>query len=248
MAFHKVGSVIKQAYNDILDNHTMALAAGLSYYFVMALFPLLILAAAVLSYLPIPHLFDSILIAMQRVIPADSMGLVRSVLQDVITPNKGKFLTVGILGTLWTASTGFASLIEALNVAYDVPETRPIYATRLLALGLMFVVGTLLIVGTLVMFVGPQFGNWLSMKVEIGNAFALIWPYLRWIVAVGFAVLAVELIFYWAPNVKQRFLATLPGAAIESDSGLVLRTLSESISLISPTSTRPTAHSVRRLR
>ena len=119
----------------------MAMAAGLSYYFVMSLFPLLILVAAVVPYIPIPHLFDRVLGAMAQVVPPDSIGLVRAVLKDVIVPHRA-FLTFGILGTLWAASGGFASLIEALNVAYNVPETRPIWKTRLVAVELMFVIGT----------------------------------------------------------------------------------------------------------
>jgi membrane protein len=214
MAFHEIWSILKKAYKDITTNHTMPMAAGLSYYFVMSLFPALILAASVISFLPIPHLFGSILQAMQTVVPADSMGLVRGIVRDVITPHHGSFLTIGILGTLWSASGGFASLIEALNVAYDVPETRPFYQTRALAIGLMLVIGTLLTVAAVVMFLGPQFGGWLAYKLHMHWVFGSIWPYLRWSISVAFSVLAVELVFYWAPNVKQRFWATLPGAAI----------------------------------
>jgi len=195
--FHRIGSVFKQAYLDIVNNHTMA-----------------ILAAAIVPYLPIPHLFGRILAAMQQVIPTDSMGLVRSVLHDVITPHRGRFLTIGILGTIWTASSGFSSLIEALDVAYDVPETRPIWKTRLLAVGLMLVIGGLLFAGAISMFLGPEFGGWLAARLHLSWIFARIWPIFRWAIAVAFTILAVELMFYWAPNVKQRFLSTLPGAAI----------------------------------
>lgn len=214
MAFREISCTVKQAINDIMQNHTMSLAAGLSYYFVLSLFPLLILASAIVAYLPIPHLFDKILWAMQSVVPADSMGLVRGVLNDVISPNKNRFLTVGILGTIWAASEGFASLIVALNVAYDVPETRPIWKTRALAIGLMLVNGVLLTIGAVAMFLGPRFGGWLADKMNAAWVLAAIWPYLRWTIAIGFSVVAVELMFYWAPNVKQRFRATLPGAAL----------------------------------
>ncbi len=210
----KYFDIFKKAYTDILDNHVMAMAAGLSYYFVMSLFPLLILAAALVGYLPIPNLFDRIVGAMAQFIPPDSIGLVRAVLKDVISPHKSSFLTFGILGTLWAASGGFSSLIEALNVAYNVPETRPIWKTRALAIGLMFVTGTLMVLGVALMFVGPAFGGWLAAKVNLSQQFADVWPVLRWVLSVAFMVLAVELIFFWAPNVKQRFWATLPGAAI----------------------------------
>jgi len=64
---------------------------------------------------------------MARFLPPDSMGLVRRVLSDVITPNRGTFLSFGILGTLWTASGGFSAAIEALNIAYDVEDDRPFW-------------------------------------------------------------------------------------------------------------------------
>jgi len=192
----------------------MAMAAGLSYYFVMSLFPLLILAASLLVFLPVPNLFDRIIAAMAQFVPPDSMGLVRAVLKDVITPHKGSFLTVGILGTLWTASSGFAGLMEALNVAYDVPETRPIWKTRLIAIAMMFVTGTLFVLGVALMFVGPQFGAFLAGKIGLSDQFAAAWPVMRWALAVSFMVLGVEFVFYLGPNVKQRFWATLPGAAL----------------------------------
>ncbi len=210
----KTKQVLRNAFRDVMQNHTMALAAGLSYYFVLSLFPLLILLAAVVAYLPIPDLFNTILGAMSRVVPRDSMGLVRSIVSSFITPHRGSLLTFGILATMWSASGGFNSLIEALNVAYDVPETRPIWKTRLIAIELMFVVGALMVVGVGVMFVGPQFGGWLANKVNLSDQFADMWNYLRWGVSVGFLVLAVELVFFLAPNVLQRFISTLPGALI----------------------------------
>ena len=210
----KYFDIFKKAYADILDNHIMAMAAGLSYYFVMSLFPLLILAAAVVGYLPIPNLFDRILAAMAQFVPPDSMGLVRAVLNQIITPHQSRFLTFGILGTLWAASGGFSFLIEALNVAYNVPETRPFWKTRLLAIELMFVTGILMVLGVALMFLGPEFGGWLAARVGLSAQFAYSWPILRWILSVSFMVLAVEVTFFQAPNVKQRFWATLPGAAI----------------------------------
>lgn len=71
------------------------------------------------------------------------MGLVRKVLADVITPERGTFLSFGFLGTLWAMSGGFSAIIEALNV---VREARPFCKTRLLALGLAFVIGALFLV------------------------------------------------------------------------------------------------------
>src|SRR3989442_1599081 len=201
-------------YGNVVRNHTLQMAAALAYYFVLSLFPALIFLSAVVAYLPVPNLFNQALALLARFLPADAMGLVQRVLADVISPNKGTFLSLGILGTLWAASGGFAAMIEALNIAYEVRDDRPFWKTRPLAVGLAFLTGALLLIALSVMVVGPRFGEWLAGKVHLSGLFVLLWPYIHWTVAVGFTILAVEALYFLAPNVKQRFRATLPGAVI----------------------------------
>jgi membrane protein len=209
-----IKNALVRTYGDLVRNHTLQMAAALAYYFVLSLFPALILLSAVVAYLPIPDLFNQALAVMARFLPGDSMGLVRRVLSDVITPNRGTFLSVGILGTLWAASGGFSAALEALNIAYEVDDDRPFWKTKPLALGLAFMTGALLLIALSVMVVGPRFGEWLAGRVHLSGLFVLLWPYIHWTIAVGFTVLAVEALYYMAPNVKQRFLATLPGAVL----------------------------------
>ena len=214
MGAHTIKDALLRTYGDLGRNHTTQMAAGLSYYFVLSLFPALIFLSAVVAYLPVPDLFNQTLALMGRFLPPDSMGLIRRVLADVITPNRGTFLSFGIFGTLWTASGGFAATIEALNMAYEVNDDRPFWKKRPLAVGLAFICGFLLLVALSVMIVGPRFGEWLAARVHLSRIFALLWPYIHWSIAVGFAVFAIEVLYFLAPNVKQRFRATLPGALL----------------------------------
>jgi membrane protein len=209
-----IKTALMRTYGDVLRNHTLQMAAALSYYFVLSLFPSLIFLSAVVAYLPVPNLFEQALSMMSRFLPPDSMGLVRTVLGDVITPNRGTFLSFGILGTLWAASGGFSAAIEALNIAYDVKDDRPFWKTRPLAILLAFITGFLLLLALSVMIVGPKFGEWLAARVHLSHVFVLLWPYIHWTIAIGFTVLAVEALYFLAPNVRQRFLATLPGAVL----------------------------------
>jgi membrane protein len=210
----EVKGAFVRTYGDLVRNHTTQMAAALSYYFVLSLFPALIFLSAVVAYLPVPDLFGQALGIMGRFIPPDSMGLVRRVLADVITPNRGAFLSFGVLGTLWAASGGFSATIEALNIAYEVEDDRPFWKTRPLAVALALVIGGLLLLALSVMIVGPRFGGWLASRVHLSSLFVLLWPYIHWSVAIAFAILAVEALYFLGPNVKQRFLATLPGAVI----------------------------------
>lgn len=203
-----------RAFEDVSKNHTLAFSAALSYYFVLSFFPLLIFLSAAVALLPVPNLFEEILVLMSRVVPPDGMGVVRAVLKDVIRPESGAFLSLGLLGTLWAASGGFAAMIEALDVAYDVPETRPIWRVRLLALELALVVGLLMVGALALMIVGPRFGEWLAAKLHLSPVWAFVWPYLRWAAAIAFTVLAVEMLYFLAPNVRQRFRCTVLGAVV----------------------------------
>lgn len=218
-------TVVVGSAQDINRNHTLAFAAALSYYFVMAFFPALIGLAAIIAYLPIPNLFNTMVSTLSRVMPPESMGLVRKVVAEIITPNRGALLSFGLLGTLWSASGGFANMIEALNVAYDIPETRPIWKTRLLALELTFEVGTLILFAFSVMIVGPEFGAYLASHLGVSWAFAVAWPYLRYALAIAFVVLAVEGLYFLGPNVKQRYRDTLPGAMLAVLGWILLSTL-----------------------
>jgi membrane protein len=197
-----------------VKKHTLQMAAALSYYFVLSLFPALIFLSAVVAYLPVPDLFNQALAVMSTLVPPDSMGVVRQVLSDVISPHRATFLSFGLLAALWAASGGFAAAIEALNIACEVEETRPFWLTRPLAIGLTFMVGLLLLVALAVMILGPEFGVWLARKLHVSWLFALAWPYIHWTVAIVFTVLSLELLYFLAPNVRQRFLGTLPGAAL----------------------------------
>src|SRR5215510_5452056 len=214
MTYNALKEALWRTQEDVGNKHTLQMAAALSYYFVMSLFPALILLSAIVAYLPVPDLLNQAFSLMGGFIPRDTMTLLQKVLSDVISPNRGTFLSFGILGTLWAASGGFSATIEALNIAYEVEENRPFWHTRPLAIWLTLLIGLFLLTALAVMIVGPRFGEWLSSRLHLSWLYAMVWPYVHWVVAVGFTVLSVEMLYYMAPNVKQRFLSTLPGAIL----------------------------------
>jgi len=198
LAVH-IKNIAANVFRDVDEKHIMAFAAALSYYFVLSVFPLLIFVSAVVAYLPVSSLFNQIVGVLATVVPPDSMAMVKKILAHVLLSRHGGLLTFGIVFTIWSASSGFAAMIEALNVTYNVPETRRIWTTRALAVGLAFLVGTLLVTALLVLIAGPKFGGWLAGTVGLSPAFAAIWPYLQWSVATGFTVIAVELLYAIMP-------------------------------------------------
>lgn len=214
MTLRGVRNAFWRTVEGVSRKHTFQMAAAMAYYFVLALFPALVLLSAVVSYLPIHDLLNQVVNLVGGVVPADSMKIIRYFVEHVIVPNRATLLSFGILGTLWSASGGFASAIEALDVAYEVEEGRPFWVTRPLAIGLTLLVGVLFLIAFAVMVVGPEFGRHLAEHHKLSWMFAAAWPYIHWSVSFGFTVLGVEFLYFIAPNVQQRFWSTLPGALL----------------------------------
>jgi membrane protein len=200
-------------YNDVYDEHLFVFAAGLSYYFVLSLFPLLVSMSSLLGYVPIPHLFEGLLSVMAKLVPGDGMSLVRNIVSDVSHKHR-HFLTLGLVFTVWTASSGFAAIIDGLDLVYRVRETRRVWKTRPIALGLTLLAGSLLLVAVGLMVEGTYLGTWFTSKFDLNFAILAAWRYLRWGIAMMFGILAVQLLYHFGPNVKQRFRDSLTGAIV----------------------------------
>jgi membrane protein len=201
-------------YRDLLDHHTLQVSAALSYYLALSVFPALIFLSAMMASVPLPDLFDRVLGIMSRLLPEDSMHIIQSVLTDLLSAIRKSWLSFGMIGTMWAGTAAFDAVIEALDISYDATETRPWWKTRLLAIGLSAMAAGLLLSALAVLIVGPRFGAWLAARIYLSREFVLLWPAVHWAIAITFTLVTVELLYFLAPNVKQRFLATLPGAIL----------------------------------
>ncbi len=214
MEFAGIQRALVHTYKDVVRHHALQVAAALAYYLVLSAIPCVIFLSAVVGFIPIPNLFGHIMSLIAHLLPADTMQAAYPIVNDILSARRATWLSFGMLGTVWLASSAFDAMIEALDIAYDASDSRPIWKTRLLAVGLAAISGSLLLVAFVVNILGPRFGDWLAARVDLSSVFVALWPVARWSIAIGFAVLAVEFLYFLAPNIKQRFIATLPGAIL----------------------------------
>jgi len=202
-----------QSFIDFDRHNYHIYAAALAFYFFLSVFPLFIFFSTVLTFIPVPHLFEQSLELLARVVPREAMAVVRSVLAEVLRTGPS-LLSFSIIGVMFGASGGFASLITILNIAYDVQEGRPYWKTRLVAFWLTCLTGTILVSLLMLVAAGPALGSHLSSWFPLAGFFGDLWPYVRKIAILLFTVLSVESIYFLAPNVKQRFKDQVVGAVI----------------------------------
>ena len=213
-AFAQTKTVLRRMVDGIIDNHLFIMAAGLSYYFIISLFPGLVFLAAIASYLRVSDVSSRSFVALSGFIPPGQMAIIVTVLHDAVMPNRNVLLSIGAVGIIWAASSAFDSLTTAIGIVYEAPDNRPFWITRPIAIAWTFSVGILFLIAFAVLTLGPHFGSWLAARLRLSYVVALIWPYVRWGVAAAFAVVSVEALYFIAPRKKQHFHATLPGAIL----------------------------------
>ena len=207
-------AVIREAIKDFLADDMMTYAAALAYRILLALFPFIIFLLTLLGALGLSNFFDWLLTQARVALPGTAFQLVEQVIGEISGQPRGGVLSFSILFALWAASTAVRSIMNALNVAYDVKESRP--AWKLYPLSLIYTIGlaVLLIAAAGFMLLGPNAMQWLAGQIGLSQVVATLWTWLRWPVAVLLLLLTVAVIYKVAPNIDQPFKFITPGAAI----------------------------------
>jgi membrane protein len=200
------------------DEHDLpGRAAQLSFFFLLAIFPLLIFVSALLGYVfaAEQNLHARLLRYLGAIMPWAAYELVRETVNDIIAGTSGSKLSVGLILTLWTGSTGMVAVIEGLNVAYRVPEKRRWWRRRIVALTLTVCMGLLALVATTLTAAGDTVARLVGSVVSASNILVMTSALAQWTVA-GFSMLIGLLIIYrFAPNLSDQGVeAVLPGAAV----------------------------------
>ncbi|WP_407920101.1 YihY/virulence factor BrkB family protein [Halopseudomonas salegens] len=205
--------MIKNTARNFIDDDMSTYAAALSYRALFALFPFLLFLIAMLSFLNLGDVFDRMREQTLLVLPPTTHDLIDTVISDLQDSNNSIF-SVAILIAIGVASKGIRSLMNAMNKAYNITESRP--AWKLLLLSVVYTIGVavMLLFATALMVVGPQTIEWLGAWVGVGELAVTLWALLRWPLAVVLLMLVVAILYYLMPNAEQKFRFITPGSVV----------------------------------
>lgn len=208
-----LGGLLRRTFDEVVADDCLGMAAQLAFYFALALFPALIVLVALASYLPWPLIGD--LVAMvDRVAPREVVVLVRNQLEQIKLGNPSGLITLGVAGALWTSSSAMVSIVSTLNAAYDVTETRAWWKVRLLSIVLTLGLSLFVLTAVAVIFAGPALARAMGEVVHAPAAFEAIWTVLFLPVVFVAVATAIALVYYFAPDVEQRWSRIVPGAVV----------------------------------
>jgi membrane protein len=208
--------VLKTTVQEFQRDDALGIAAQLAYYLILALFPFILVLVSLLGTFGSPESASKVLAYLQRVMPEQAYEIIEDFTANIISGQAeapGLF-TFGILFTIWVSSGAFAALINALNRAYDVQETRPFWKVRGIAILMTLGLSVLILVGVLLLVLGPQIGTAIANVFGLEETFLLVWDIARWPTALFFMMFTVALLYYFAPDVEQPFRWITPGGLI----------------------------------
>ncbi|HEV7396525.1 MAG TPA: YihY/virulence factor BrkB family protein [Pyrinomonadaceae bacterium] len=194
--------VFLRVWERISDHNVLGRAAQLSYYFLLALFPLLIFLVTLLGYFASAgsQLRDSLISYLGSVMPYSALMLVHSTLDEVTASRGGGKLSFSLLAALWVASSGMGAISDTLNSAYNVKETRPWWKVRLISVALTIGLAVLILTALVIVLYGGRAGDLVANWVGLGSAFTTGWQMLQWPTMLAFVYLTFHLIYFFAPN------------------------------------------------
>lgn len=181
-------------------------AAQLSYYFLLALFPLLLFMMTLLGYFAgeSAEVRDKLLSYLARVMPSSAIDLVHTTLDEITQARSSSKLSLGLLAALWAASNGMGAISDTLNGAYGVKETRSWLKVRLTAIVLTVALSILIITALVIVLYGGGIGERLAAYLGLGAAFTIVWKILQWPLALFFLLVTFTMMYHFGPNVRPK--------------------------------------------
>jgi membrane protein len=149
---------------------------------------------------------ESMLSRLSATLPSDALSLLRRTLKEIVTSSgNAGVISIGALLAGWSGANIFGSLMEALNVAYDVTETRPVWKRILIRLGCLALSGVVVIGATLVFLDGERLAHWVGDSVHLGAAGVAVVTTAEFVIAFALMVALGVMIYKLLPNVQQRW-------------------------------------------
>jgi membrane protein len=212
LAWHVPGlRVLAAATRSYVFHQSANHAGSVAFSFVLAMFPLLILMSAAASYIGQPGDAAALAKRVLEYAPQPVRELVKPAIDQVLAQRSQALLTIGLLATLWIASSGLQAIRSALNRAYGIERGLPFWKARIKVIIFTILAGTSLLVAFGSVVIMPYAWQlleehpvaeqrlFLSEWVRYGSAF---------VVLTGL----YSLLYAWLPDVRQRIRTVLPGA------------------------------------
>lgn len=200
---NKIVKAIKYVITEIIENDFFGMAAEMGFWLMLGIFPAMLFIMAVFGWMGNSDFINPILIGLSNVIPAESMKLIHTVLNEVmIFKNGGLMVIIGFCITLFLTQNAVACILKGLNRAYKVEETRSFIYTRILSTIMVFVNTFILFLSVNSIVFGKTIISFLVTYMGMSHLTSQIFLITRWPVTFLALYIMALINFYILPDFK----------------------------------------------
>jgi len=195
--------VLKRTVSEFREDNVTDLAAALTYFGVLAIFPAVIALVSILGL--VGHSATQPLIEnLGKVAPGPAKAIFTSAVQNLQKSQgtAGVVFVVGLAGALWSASGYVSAFMRASNTIYDIEEGRPIWKTLPVRLGVTFVMIVLLAVSAVAVVLTGGLARQVGSLIGVGASAVSVWDIAKWPVLLLVVTLMFSILYWASPNVK----------------------------------------------
>lgn len=202
-SLHAIGggnylSLVRKIWVRLYTDACVDLAAQVSFYFVLSLFPFFLVLASLLGWIPTTDNWDAFANWLTAYFPDQARRILLTSMLE-LSHGYASFLSIGLLVTIWSASSGFLSLMEALSVAYGVKDGRSYARKRMIAIGATFVAAVFALLSFALWNLGHVVRGFVSADPHYLVLFGTLWKLARWVTTGALLFLGIDLIHYFLP-------------------------------------------------
>ena len=203
----------RRTIRETIADDAPGLAAELAYYFFLALFPALLGLIALASFFPLHNLTDEVAQMLGPVAPDAVIGIIQQQMRHIANGDRVGLLSLGMAGALWSSSSAITALIDAMNRAYDIEESRSWLRVRLMSILLTLGLACFVLISLTLVLAGPELAD-LVGRLGAGWLVAWIWKIIQWPLVFVLVTIAMSLIYYFGPNTEQDWVWVTPGSIL----------------------------------
>jgi membrane protein len=208
--------VLRRTIKEFNADHLTDLAAALTYYGILAIFPMLVVIVSLVGLLG-HSVSQSLIHNLSTVAPGTTKQILTNAIENIQRDRgaSGAAFVIGLVAAMWSASGYVAAFMRASNVVWDVQEGRPFYKTMPVRLVVTLITVVLLTVSAAaVVFTGTLAGK-LGNLIGVGSTAVQVWDIAKWPVLALIVVVILAILYYTGPNVRQPgFRWVTPGGVL----------------------------------
>jgi membrane protein len=179
----------------------------------LGLFPFMIFLLSMIGTLPLGEaLTPLVLEALKEQMPPEAANYVANTVVNLLPERNQGLLSFGLLASLWGASMAVGALITTINRAYNIHQRRNMVSQKVLAMVLTLALSGMWLMSMTIILVGPQFTQEIFTFMGIASETNTFWTTIRLPMAFVLNIVALSVLYYIAPEAKQKFRWILPGA------------------------------------